>query len=128
MKNQSSIRLLLLVATVAAVVTACVSEREKEVRRSCAFDLAGSYTEVRADGIAAGGLTITNETDKNDVKVVFARGALYDGESAMVDLLTNEADRTTVTTAIELGAGLDALVTEFAGGQNVSTDLGERIV
>jgi hypothetical protein len=108
-----------------ASLVGCVSDREKEVRRSCAFDVAGDYSEVRSEGVAVGGLIITNEADKNDVKVVFNRGALYDGESAMVELLANEADRATVSTSLELGAGPDALVTEFAGGQNVSTDIGE---
>lgn len=114
-----------LICAVAAATTGCLSDEEIEQRRKWAFDLAGEYDEVRGEGVAAGALLVENQRDKNDVKLTFTRGTLYDGEQAFVDLLLNDADKAAVAAAVTFGEGDDDFVEGFTGGENVSKDFGK---
>lgn len=119
-KNALTLALILT----AAATSACLSDDEKAARRACALDVAGDYSEVRAEGITAGTLSVTNESDKNDVKVTFARGALYDGEQAFLDRLADPADKEALLASVVLGEGTNDLRDEISGGENISSDFG----
>lgn len=121
MKNAGSAALIL---SLVGSTVACISEEEKAARAACALDVAGDYTEVRPEGVEAGALVITNETDKNDVKLEFTRGALYEGEQAFLDRLASEDDKAAIVAALTLGEGDSEIRRELVGGENVSTDFG----
>lgn len=122
MRKKNALTLALILT--AAATSACLSNDEKAARRACALDVAGDYTEVRAEGIATGTLAVANETDKNDVKLTFARGALYDGEQPFLDRLANDADKEALLASVVLGEGKNELREELAGGENISSDFG----
>lgn len=103
----------------------CLSDEEKEARRAWAYDLSGDYTEVRDEGVRAGAVVIENETSKNDIKVTFTRGDLYEGEQAYVDLIKDEAARAEVVETLVIGAGESELTESLVGGENISDNFGE---
>ena len=121
--NIASISFILAAAAL-GVVTGCVSEQEKVARRACALDVAGDYGESRPAGTTAGSLTVSDESSKNDVKLVFTRGALYDGEQTFIDRFKNDADKTAVKASLDLGTGDDQITDDLVGGQNISDDFG----
>ncbi len=108
-----------------SVTAGCLSDEEKEARRAWAYDLSGSYDESRAEGTAAGSVEIENETSKNDIKVTFTRGALYDGEQAYLDLVEDEEQRGALLETLVIGAGESELIDGFVGGENISDNFGE---
>lgn len=117
----------LLVAAIAALplTVGCLSEEEKEARRAWAYDLSGEYTEVRQEGVRAGALLIENESSKNDIKVTFTRGELYEKEQELFDLIQDEAKRAQLAETLIIGEGKDELREEFIGGENISDNFGE---
>lgn len=123
MKNAGNVGLILTVLLVAST-SACLSDEEKAARAACALDVAGEYVELRDEGIEAGGLLVENETDKNDVKLTFTRGALYEGEQAFLDRLAADEDKAGLAALVTLGEGDSEVRRELEGGENVSTDFG----
>lgn len=116
----------LAIAALALSVTAgCLSDEEKEARRAWAYDLSGDYTEVRDEGVSAGTVVIENEQSKNDIKITFTRGDLYEGEQAYLDLVAEEAEWTALLETLVLGAGESNVTEELIGGENISDNFGE---
>lgn len=122
MLNNNALALSLILSAVAT--TACLSDDEIAARRACALDVAGDYSESRPDGVAAGTLAVANESDKNDVKLTFVRGALYEGEQAFLDRLADPADVAALSESVVLGEGDNQLRDELSGGENISSDFG----
>lgn len=116
---------LLVALAMLPLTVGCLSDEEKEARRAWAYDLSGEYTEVRDDGVEAGSLLIENESSKNDIKVTFTRGALYEGEQAFFDLIKDEGTRAELVEKIVIGAGQDELRDGLVGGENISDNFGE---
>lgn len=108
-----------------AIATGCLSKEELEARRQWAYDLSGGYDEVRPEGTEAGSVEIVNEEDKNDVKLVFTRGALYDGEQAYLDRIADEAKREALAAELVLGEGDSQFIDSTLGGENISDNFGQ---
>ena len=122
MLKKNALALALILTAVAT--SACLSNEEKAARRACALDVAGDYTEVRPEGVTAGTLAVANESDKNDVKLTYTRGALYDGEQVFLDRLADPADKEALVASVVLGEGTNEVRDELSGGENISSDFG----
>lgn len=113
---------LTFAATVVSSI-GCLSDAELDARQEWAFDLEGTYTAETDET-----LQVVNEDDKNNVIVEITRGDISEDESAFLDRLTNEDDRSALLEKVVLGdeARLgEAIVAEIRGGENVSKDFGE---
>jgi|GEM_PF-2325478 len=121
----SSVRLLTAVTSLSLIVslTACLSPEERQARQAWALDVSGGYTQADVD--PAGTLAIENENDKNDVKLTFTRGALEDGEQAILDRVSDETERAALAETLVMGLGESQLWGALAGGENISRDFGE---
>lgn len=113
------------------VIVACLAgcgDDGRAARRADAIDVAGSWVEVRDDERPRAGLLLQSETSKNDVRAVLSRDddddALDVDEAAFLARVSNPNDRLAIRSALEVGAGLDAVRDEVDGGENVSFDGG----
>ncbi len=120
-------RTVVFALVVCAFAIACGDDGRAE-RRADAINVAGSWLEVRDDGGPAAGLRLSLETDKNDLRAILSRDddddALAADEAALVARLREPNERLAVRSTLELGAGVDAVVDEVDGGENVSFDGG----
>jgi hypothetical protein len=122
MMKPHSVALSLVAVAALAASSGCLSEQEREARRRYAFDLAGEYEEQRE--VAPGVLAIENQADKNDVKAVLTRTALYDGEQAFLDRVKDPAVREALAKGLSFGEGNDDVAQGISGGDNFSKDFG----
>lgn len=125
MKTNRNLSIFIVAAIAALPLTGCLSDDEKKARRAWAFDIAGEYDEARDAEGAGGEVEIINEQDKVDVRVVFRRGELYEGEQAWLDLIADDDRRAEVAAEIVLGEGLNSIEYDLVGGENISDDFGK---
>jgi hypothetical protein len=106
------------------VVAAGCDDAARAARRADAIDVAGAWVDD-ADVDAVVDVTIENEADKNDVRVVVVRAAVSAAEAALVagvDVDDNNGDDFGVV--VVMGDGPDEVRAEGDGGENVSFDGG----
>lgn len=111
-------RLLAAVVGVVVGVVGC-DDAARAARRADAIDVAGAWVDD-TDVDAIVDVTVTNEADKNDVRVTVARAAVSAAEAALVA----GVDVDDFGVVVVMGDGVDEVRAEGDGGENVSFDGG----
>lgn len=96
--------------------------------RADALDVSGQWA-LSSPAIDDATVDIALESSINDVRLVLRRGggdeAVSPDEAEVIARLRDANDRLQARTALELGAGVDAVRAELTGGENVSLDGGD---
>ena len=114
------------------LLSACLSDEEKQARRDNAYDISGKYQTVEESEIQFS-FEVTNESGKHDIFVTFNRiTPLTDEERELLSKLKqdhNLSDETILAQPTQITFGKDSasatLNHYFKGGDNISDDFGK---